>query len=107
MDAPDLVATRVSPETTSKIRPFAERQQRSESALLRQLLYLATRDARDPEAHALRSSRRRLRGSRVNLRLNSDDLMLLMQRAQARDMPLATFVAVVIRAYLRDPSLPC
>ncbi len=38
---------------------------------------------------------------RLSIRLRSDDLMLLRERARAREMPTSTYVSLLIRSHLR------
>lgn len=93
----------VSAEAKAKVRSLAQRQYLSESTWLKRLVWLAIRSAGEPDAHVLKSPARRLRGTRVCLRLHPDDLALLRQRAAARQMPAATYVSAVVRGHLRDP----
>lgn len=38
---------------------------------------------------------------RLSIRLRSDDLLLLRERAKAREMPTSTYVSLLIRSHLR------
>jgi hypothetical protein len=38
---------------------------------------------------------------RLSIRLRSDDLMLLRERAKAREMPTSTYVSLLLRSHLR------
>ena len=42
------------------------------------------------------------RNARVTLRLKPEDWVLLRERAQARRMPSATYVSLLVRPHLRD-----
>jgi hypothetical protein len=42
-----------------------------------------------------------LRAERISIRLSPDDRLLLRDRATARGMPSATYVAVLVRSHLR------
>lgn len=97
-----LIAARVSPEAKARVRSLAQRQQLTESAWLKRLIWLAMRTAGEPASQVMRPSPRRLRGARVCLRLHRQDLSLLMQRAAAGHMPVATYVSVVVRNHLHD-----
>jgi Bacterial mobilisation protein (MobC) len=101
MAATDLIAARVSPETKALFRTLAERQQMTESALLKRMVDLAVRSVDQSDAQVLRPTHRQLRGSRLCVRLNPDDQLLLGERATSRQMAAATYVAVLVRAHLR------
>lgn len=86
-----------------RFRSLAERQQVSESVLLKRLIDSAVCVGQS-DAEVLRSPARRLRGSRLCVRLHPDDQWLLIERAAARQMAAATYVSVLVRAHLRDLS---
>lgn len=102
MTRTSLIAARVSHELKAKVRSLAERQQLTESAWLKRLIWLAMRTAGEPASQVMRTPLRRLRGARVCLRLDPQDRSLLTQRAAAAHMPVATYVSVVVRNHLRD-----
>lgn len=102
MGTSQLIAARVSPETKANFRALAEQQQMTESALLKQLVELTVRRVSHAEVGVLRSPARRLRAARLCVRLHPEDQWLLMERAAARQMPVATYVSVLVRAHLRD-----
>jgi hypothetical protein len=60
MGSTHLIAACVSPETKARFRSFAERQQMSESALLKRLVDLAMRGAGGGDEDVVKSSGRRL-----------------------------------------------
>lgn len=102
MNNRNVICACVSSETKESFRTLAQRQELTESALLKRLVWSAMRSAGDPAAQSLRVPSRRLRGARVCLRLHPDDLSRLTRRAAAQHMPAATYVSVVIRNHLRD-----
>ena len=102
MAATHLIAASVSPETKARFRSFAERQQMTESALVKQLVDLAMRGAGAMDVDVLPPLGRRLRGSRTSVRLHPDDKLLLRERAAARHMAAATYISVLVRAHLRN-----
>jgi len=104
MAATHLIAARVSEETKMRFRSLAERQQVAESVLLKRLIDSAVHSVGQSDAEVLRSPGRRLRGSRLCVRLHPDDQWLLIERAAARQMAAATYVSVLVRAHLRDLS---
>jgi hypothetical protein len=96
-----LVRCRVSSETKALLQRIAEREHITESALVRQLLETLVRAsaAEDPESGRFDATE--LRGARISIRLSPDDRQLLGERANARGMPSATYVAVLMRSHLR------
>jgi Bacterial mobilisation protein (MobC) len=101
MAATHLIAARVSPETKAMFRTLAERQQVTESVLLKRMIDQSVRSIERSDAQVLRPTHRRLRGSRLCVRLHPDDQLLLCERAAARQMAAATYVAVLVRSHLR------
>jgi hypothetical protein len=104
MAATHLIAARVSPDTKAHFRALAERQQLTESALLKRLITLTIQSVSGVGNESFNLSRRRSMGSRVCVRLRAEDQLLLQERAGARQMAAATYAGVLIRAHLR--SLP-
>lgn len=101
MAAPPFIATRVSAEMKSQLRRLAEREQITESALLRQLLETVLRTSATNGESNLDPPEKVSRGARLSVRLSPDDRLLLAERAAARDMAVATYVSVLLRAHLR------
>jgi hypothetical protein len=102
MAAPPFVAARVTPEMKTLLRTLAEREQITESALVRQLLEVTLRrSAMDgfPKLHVLEKASR---DARLSVRLRHEDRTLLSARAAARGMASATYVSVLVRSHLRN-----
>ena len=76
----------------------------TESGLLKWLVDSAMRGAGEIEADVLKAPGRRLRGSRTSVRLHPDDKLLLAERAASRQMAVATYISVLVRAHLRNLS---
>jgi len=96
-----LVRCRVSAETKTLLQSIAAREQVTESALVRQVLETLVRTSAT-ESPAIRESEdTELRAERMSIRLSPDDRLLLHDRATARGMPSATYVAVLVRSHLR------
>jgi hypothetical protein len=102
MPADAFIQCRVTAETKALLQAVAARERITESILVRQLLETVLRvstagaDLRlDPPAKVSRESR-------LSVRLAPDDRALLSERAASRDMAAATYVAVLVRAHLRD-----
>lgn len=108
MAATQLIAARVTPETKALFRAVADRQQLTESTVLKRLVDLTVLSASlvGSEA-ALKPVQRRKRDARLYVRLRSEDQRLLRERASARQLAPATYVSVLVRAHLRGlPPLP-
>jgi hypothetical protein len=104
MAARALIAVQVSPELKAAFRALAHRENKSESALLMQLLGVMLRgvDGVEPAERRLEESANRY--ARLTVRLRAEDHLLLRERAAARTMPAATYVSVLVRAHLRALS---
>ncbi len=87
-----------------RFRTLAERQQVTESVLLKRLVDSAVHSVGQSGAELLNSPHRQLRGSRLCVRLHPDDQLLLCERAAARQMAAATYVSVLVRSHLRTIS---
>ena len=102
MNADQFIVARVSSETKAQLHALAERQQLSESALLRRLVELVLLKAGlSPIITETPSGARSRRNARLMIRLRTDDQILLRERAAARGMVPATYVSVLTRAHLR------
>ena len=73
----------------------------SESALLRRLVEVSL-----PRIHSADESIGPLDplpvGWRISVRLRADDLLLLRERALAREIPVSTYVSLLVRSHLRS-----
>ena len=101
MAAPPFVAARVTPEMKTLVRALAEREQITESALVKQLLQVVLRTAALQGFPKLDALDRPNRDSRLYVRLEPEDRQLLAGRATQRGMPSATYVSLLVRAHLR------
>jgi hypothetical protein len=90
----------------ARFRGLAEQQEVTEAVLLKQLVDAAVRGAGDIDADALKSTGRRMEGSRTRTYalLHPDDKLLLKERAASRQMGAATYISVLVRAHLRSLS---
>ncbi|HWZ64859.1 MAG TPA: hypothetical protein VNX02_17710 [Steroidobacteraceae bacterium] len=96
-----LVRCRVSSETKTLLKSIAAREQITESALVRELLETLVKASATVGALTGKADEPNLRGERMSIRLAPDDRLLLSDRATARGMPSATYVAVLVRSHLR------
>jgi predicted DNA-binding protein len=102
MTAEAFVQCRVSPEIKTLLRTLAEREQITESALVRQLLEVMLRRSAAEGFPKLEALQNVSRDARLSVRLAPEDRILLNGRATARGMPSATYVSVLVRAHLRN-----
>lgn len=117
MVAVQFIKAKVSDDVKARVRGAAERELLTESLWLRRLVDAALCDARPPRDTASPGSlggspsdgghrgQRRVAASaarmRLNVRLRHDDRLILQERAEARGMPAATYVATLVRVHLR------
>lgn len=104
MAAEAFIHLRVTQETKSQLRALAQRENRSESALLKQLLGVVLRSVGDEMPAAQERDEGAKRQARLTVRVHPGDNLLLRERAAARAMPAATYVSVLVRAHLRSLS---
>jgi predicted DNA binding CopG/RHH family protein len=84
------------------LRVLAEREQITESALVRQLLEVMLRRSAAERFPKLEALEKVSRDARLSVRLAPEDRILLSGRATARGMPAATYVSVLVRSHLRN-----
>jgi hypothetical protein len=96
-----FIQCRVTPETKALVRTLAQRDQITESALIKQLLEVVLRSSAAGGLSRL-EPQRAARDVRLYVRLDPTDRLLLKERAAARGMPAATYVAVLVRSHLRN-----
>ncbi|MGH8250525.1 MAG: plasmid mobilization relaxosome protein MobC [Steroidobacteraceae bacterium] len=103
MAAEAFIQCRVSQVTKAALRAAAERQQVTESALLKRMLdlVLQTASAAVVGDAADAVDDRRARQARLYVRLTRGDRQLLEARSAARSLAPATYVAILLRAHLR------
>jgi len=102
MTAEAFVQCRVTPEMKRLLRTLAEREQITESALVRQLLEVMLRRSAAEGFPKHDAPEKVTRDARLSVRLAPEDRILLRDRAAARGMPSATYVSVLVRSHLRD-----
>jgi hypothetical protein len=102
MSAEAFVQFRVTPEMKTLLRMLAEREQITESALVRQLLEVMLRRSAIEGFPKLETLERRSLDARLSISLAPEDRMLLCERATARGMRSATYVSVLVRTHLRS-----
>ena len=101
MAAGAFIQCRVTPEIKTLVRALARRDQITESAFIKQLLEVVLRSSAAVGLSRLEPPRSP-RDMRLYVRLDPDDRLMLNERAAARAMPSATYVAVLVRSHLRN-----
>jgi Bacterial mobilisation protein (MobC) len=108
----EFIKTRVSPDTKARVNEAAQRQLLTEAVWLRRAIDAALRsepvseDALIDRAGIGRSKEEpsfgpRSARTRICIRVRHGDRLILRERAEARRMPPATYIAVLVRAHLR------
>ena len=109
MNADHFIVARVSSETKSRLHALAERQQLSESALLRRLVeFVLLKAGVSPIITETSTGVRAAEDRSIDDPSSAaDDQILLRDRAAARGMAPATYVSVLTRAHLRSAWRRC
>jgi hypothetical protein len=102
MVASSLIAARFTPDTKERFATVARQHGVSESALLKRLVDAALMTALVANPPAVEPVAPVAASGKLSVRLRSDDLLLLRERATARDMPTSTYVSLLIRSHLRS-----
>ena len=100
MGADAFIQFRVTPEVKTLLRALAEREQISESGLVRQLVETMLRLQVKAGLPALADVEKESRDARVYVRLEENVRVQLMKRALERGMPSATYLAGLAKAHL-------
>ena len=85
-----------------RFRAVACYQGLSESTLLKRLVEAALLTAAAVRPQVPESIEPVAVGGKISVRLRTDDLLLLRERAKARAMPTSTYVSLLIRSHLRS-----
>jgi hypothetical protein len=95
------LTTWVDRELKEQFSAAARAQGLSESALLRRLVTASV-----PRIHSaddlIGAPKPLPEGWRISVRLHADDLLLLRERALAREIPVSTYVSLLVRSHLRS-----
>jgi hypothetical protein len=108
MGATGVIKTRLTPETKARVAAVTHAELLSEAVWLRRLVLRELHAAKPEHATSSalatrgRCSTHRGASSRLNVRLRTEDRLLLHERAAARGMAAATYVSVLVRAHLRS-----
>jgi hypothetical protein len=102
MVADSLITARVTSELKERFAAVARYQALSESTLLKRLVEAALLTAAAVRPQVPESVEPVAVGGKISVRLRTDDLLLLRERAKARAMPTSTYVSLLIRSHLRS-----
>ena len=98
-----FIHCRVPAATKAALSAVARHQGLTDSALLKRMIDLALQSANAvPIVSAAGAVDPGPRASRLMVRLQADDQMLLRERASARRLAPATYVSVLVRSHLRS-----
>ena len=101
MSADAFIQCRVTSETKALIQALADRERITESTLVRQLLEVVVRTSAVSGMPPPEVTGRPNRNTRLYVRLDPSDRLMLKERAAARCVPPATYVAALVRSHLR------
>jgi hypothetical protein len=101
MTADAFIHCRVTSEVKTLVRRLAERDGINESALVKQLLEVLLRTQALTGLPAPAGPDKVNRGARLYVRLAAEDWRLLKERSNARGLPSATYVSLLVRSHLR------
>jgi hypothetical protein len=104
MLADSYIAARLPSELKKRFAAVARHHGVSESILLRRLVEGALVTAEAVNVSEPDPVKRVAASGKISVRLRPDDLLLLRERATARQMPTATYVSLLIRSHLRNLS---
>jgi hypothetical protein len=102
MVADSLITARVTSEMKERFAAVARYQALSESALLKRLVEAALVAVTAVKPQVTQAVEPVPVGGKISVRLRSDDLLVLRERAKARAMPTSTYVSLLIRSHLRS-----
>jgi hypothetical protein len=102
MVANTYIGCRVDAERKARFAAVAQQQGLSESTLLKRLIDTALLGTAQERPQATGSVLPVAKGGKISVRLRSDDLLLLRERAVARSLPTGTYVSFLIRSHLRN-----
>jgi hypothetical protein len=101
MAAEAFIQCRVPKATKAALRAAADRQQLTESALLKRMLELVLHTTGAAEVDEVVVADRPSRRARLYVRLTVGDSQLLQARSAARRLAPATYASILLRAHLR------
>ena len=102
MVANTYIGCRVDAERKARFTAVAQQQRLSESTLLKRLIDTALLGTAHERPQATGSVTPVAKGGKISVRLRSDDLRLLRERAVGRSLPTGTYVSFLIRTHLRN-----
>jgi predicted DNA binding CopG/RHH family protein len=104
MAADAFIHCRVTSDVKALVRRLAEREGINESTLVKQLLEIVLRTSAMTEPPVPATPGKLSRDARLYVRLAAEDWRLLKERSNARRLPSATYVALLVRSHLRGAA---
>jgi predicted DNA binding CopG/RHH family protein len=104
MVADAFINCRVTSETKARVRRVAELEGINESAFIKRLLQGALRGSASVGESLQPAAVPPARQQRVCVRLAAEDRQRLLERAAAREMASATYVALLVRSHLSSAT---
>jgi len=101
MIADSLITARVTCEMKERFAAAARCQELSQSALLKRLVEAALLTVTPVQPPVGETVEPVPVDGKISVRLRTDDLLMLRERAKARVMPTSTYVSLLIRSHLR------
>jgi hypothetical protein len=102
MVSSSLIAARVDTETKARFSEIARCQGVTESALLKRAVGAIVAGSSAIAPSEPEPFEPVAKSGKISVRLSDGDLLLLRERARARDLPTATYVNYLIRTHLRN-----
>ncbi len=100
MPARSLIAGWVDSETKARFAAVARAQGLSESALLKRLVDAVLLSSTTPGHHPIEPVKAPAASGRLSVRVPDAELVLVRERALARDLPVSSYVTFLLRAHL-------
>ncbi len=99
--AETYISCRVTSHRKALVRALAERRGVTASALINEVLEIMLQGAAPTQSPPPAPPEPVSRNARLNVRLRPEDWRLLKERAEARRMPSARYVSLLVRSHLR------
>jgi len=104
MNAASIIAARVPKDTKIRFGVMAQRHGVSESVLLRRLVEAALVTVGESTTREVVPTETVPVSEKISVRLQPEDFRLLLERAGVRQIRVGTYVALLVRAHLRNLS---
>jgi hypothetical protein len=102
MVANSLIAARVGADTKARFNALARYQGVTESGLLKSAVDAILASSGSISPQTVEPVEPVAKRGKISVRLSDGDLLLLWERATARELPTATYVSYLLRSHLRN-----